>query len=156
MSCSAAFVVGCPMKPSMARNRPPNAAGLVIAARCCAFGEAIAGNIELAAIYDVLVRWDPATGKYEMGTAESLTPSADFLEWTLKIKPGIMYAPHPAFAKDAKGDYVYHDMKREDVVHELETITTVWRGDETEVEGLKLLAHLYTEDSRYRDAFPLG
>src|SRR2546430_1817966 len=32
-----------------------------------AFGEAIAGNIELAAIYDVLVRWDPATGKYEMG-----------------------------------------------------------------------------------------
>ena len=45
------------------------------------------------------------------------------------------------------------DMKREDVIHELETITTVWRGDETEVEGLKLLAHLYTEDSRYRDAF---
>src|SRR6202007_156457 len=29
----------------------------------------------------------------------------------------------------------------------------VWRGDETETEGLKLLAHLYTEDSRYRDAF---
>ena len=33
----------------------------------------------------------------------------------IKIKPGIMYAPHPAFAKDAQGDYVYHDMKREDV-----------------------------------------
>ena len=33
----------------------------------------------------------------------------------IKIKPGIMFAPHPAFAKDAKGDYVYHDMKREDV-----------------------------------------
>ena len=45
------------------------------------------------------------------------------------------------------------DMPRKDVVHELETLTTVWRGDETEVEGLKLLAHLYTEDSRYRDAF---
>ncbi len=26
-----------------------------------------------------------------------------------------MYAPHPAFAKDANGDYVYHAMKREDV-----------------------------------------
>ncbi len=44
-------------------------------------------------------------------------------------------------------------MPRKDMIHELETLTTVWRGDETEVEGLKLLAHLYTEDSRYRDAF---
>jgi hypothetical protein len=44
-------------------------------------------------------------------------------------------------------------MPRKDVIHELETLTTVWRGDETEVEGLKLLAHLYTEDGRYRDAF---
>ena len=45
------------------------------------------------------------------------------------------------------------DMPRKDVVDALETLTTVWRGDETEVEGLKLLAHLYTEDNRYRDAF---
>jgi hypothetical protein len=45
------------------------------------------------------------------------------------------------------------DMPRRDVIHELETLTTVWRGDETEVEGLKLLAHIYTEDKRYRDAF---
>ena len=45
------------------------------------------------------------------------------------------------------------DMPRKDVVDQLETLTTVWRGDETEVEGLKLLAHLYTEDKRYRDAF---
>ncbi len=44
-------------------------------------------------------------------------------------------------------------MTRKDVIGELETLTTVWRGDETETEGLKLLAHLYTEDSRYRDAF---
>ncbi|HXX07000.1 MAG TPA: tetratricopeptide repeat protein [Pseudolabrys sp.] len=44
-------------------------------------------------------------------------------------------------------------MARKDVINDLETLTTVWRGDETETEGLKLLAHLYTEDSRYRDAF---
>jgi len=42
---------------------------------------------------------------------------------------------------------------RKDVVNDLETLTTVWRGDETETEGLKVLAHLYTEDGRYRDAF---
>ncbi len=45
------------------------------------------------------------------------------------------------------------DMPRKEVIGALETLTTVWRGDETEVEGLKLLAHLYTEDNRYRDAF---
>jgi tetratricopeptide (TPR) repeat protein len=44
-------------------------------------------------------------------------------------------------------------MSRKDVINDLETLTTVWRGDETETEGLKLLAHLYTEESRYRDAF---
>jgi len=45
------------------------------------------------------------------------------------------------------------DMPHKDVIDQLETLTTVWRGDETEAEGLKLLAHLYTEDRRYRDAF---
>ncbi len=44
-------------------------------------------------------------------------------------------------------------MPRSDAIGELETLTTVWRGDETEAEGLKLLAHLYTEDGRYREAF---
>src|SRR4029077_3868841 len=33
----------------------------------------------------------------------------------IRIKPGIKYAPHPAFAKNASGEYVYHSMKREDV-----------------------------------------
>ena len=45
------------------------------------------------------------------------------------------------------------DMPRKDVINALETLTTIWRGDETEAEGLKLLAHLYTEDNRYRAAF---
>jgi hypothetical protein len=35
----------------------------------------------------------------------------------------------------------------------LETLTAVWRGDDTESEGQLLLAQLYTQDSRYRDAF---
>jgi tetratricopeptide (TPR) repeat protein len=49
--------------------------------------------------------------------------------------------------------YATKDMPRKDAIAALETLTTVWRGDETETEGLKLLAHLYTEDGRYRDAF---
>ncbi|MBA3057023.1 MAG: ABC transporter substrate-binding protein [Gammaproteobacteria bacterium] len=33
----------------------------------------------------------------------------------IKLKPGIKFAPHPALAKNAAGEYVYHAMKREDV-----------------------------------------
>jgi tetratricopeptide (TPR) repeat protein len=49
--------------------------------------------------------------------------------------------------------YSLGDLKRDDVISQLETLTTIWRGDETEVEALKILAHLYTEEGRYRDAF---
>jgi tetratricopeptide (TPR) repeat protein len=40
-------------------------------------------------------------------------------------------------------------------VNDLETLTVAWRGDETEVEALHLLAKLYIEDQRYRDAFKI-
>jgi tetratricopeptide (TPR) repeat protein len=49
--------------------------------------------------------------------------------------------------------YRLGDLKRDDVINQLESLTTIWRGDETEIEALKLLAHLYTEDGHYRDAF---
>jgi len=49
--------------------------------------------------------------------------------------------------------YSLGDIKRDDVILQLESLTTIWRGDETEIEALKVLAHLYTEDGRYRDAF---
>ena len=49
--------------------------------------------------------------------------------------------------------YQLGDMSRDAVISQLESLTTIWRGDETEVEALKILAHLYTEDGRYRDAF---
>jgi len=33
----------------------------------------------------------------------------------IRIKPGIKFAPHPAFARDANGSYAYHAMKKADV-----------------------------------------
>jgi tetratricopeptide (TPR) repeat protein len=36
---------------------------------------------------------------------------------------------------------------------DLETLTTIWRGDRTEIEAQQLLARLYTEEGRYRQAF---
>lgn len=33
-----------------------------------------------------------------------------FSEYTIKIREGIQYQPHPAFAKNAAGEYLYHDL----------------------------------------------
>jgi tetratricopeptide (TPR) repeat protein len=45
------------------------------------------------------------------------------------------------------------DLNDKDLVSQVEMLTTSWRGDETEAEGLKVLAHHYTREKRYRDAF---
>jgi tetratricopeptide (TPR) repeat protein len=44
-------------------------------------------------------------------------------------------------------------LPRTAAIDNLETLTTIWRGDDTEIEALKLLSHLYTEEGRYRDSF---
>ena len=49
--------------------------------------------------------------------------------------------------------YALHDLKRDDVISQLETLTTIWRGDDTEIEALQMLARLYTADNRYRNSF---
>ena len=49
--------------------------------------------------------------------------------------------------------YTLGDLKRDDVMSNLETLTTIWRGDETEIGALEILARLYTEEGRYRDSF---
>jgi tetratricopeptide (TPR) repeat protein len=49
--------------------------------------------------------------------------------------------------------YDLGDLKRTDMIAELETLTALWRGDETEIEALHKLARLYTQEHRYRDAF---
>ncbi len=69
-------------------------------------------------------------------------------------------AASPARASAAQGRlrevtlrYRLGDLARTDVVTDLENLTSTWRGDETEVEALQLLARLYSEEKRYRDAF---
>ena len=49
--------------------------------------------------------------------------------------------------------YSLGDLKRDDVISQLEKLTTIWRGDDTEIEALQMLARLYTDEGRYRDLF---
>ncbi len=67
--------------------------------------------------------------------------------------PGIVRAAAQGRLREIALRYTLGDLKRKDVITELESLTTVWRGDDTEIEALKILARLYTEEGRYRDAF---
>lgn len=49
------------------------------------------GGSERAAIFDTLVRYNPSTNKYEPHLAKSLTPNADYTEWTLGLRDGIKF-----------------------------------------------------------------
>lgn len=49
------------------------------------------GGSEMAAIYDVLVRYDDADQQYVPQLAESLEPSDDDQKWTLKLRDGVKF-----------------------------------------------------------------
>jgi tetratricopeptide (TPR) repeat protein len=93
-------------------------------------------NVLLGRLYEGLGRTEDALASYRAAAVSSERRAA---------AQGRLRETVLAFATGSMG--------RKDVINDIETLTTVWRGDETETEGLKLLAHLYTEDSRYRDAF---
>ena len=69
-----------------------------------------------------------------------------FSEYTVTIRPGIKYQPHPAFAKDSNGEYLYHNLGEK----QLENIHYLSDFDQTDtreliaddfVYQLKRLAH---------------
>ena len=49
------------------------------------------GGIELTALYDTLMRYNPDTGQFEPRLAQSLTANADNTQWTLKLRPGVTF-----------------------------------------------------------------
>lgn len=87
-------------------------------------------------------------------TAEGLGRSGDAL---VNYRQAAASPVRPAAAQGRLRETAlrYHlgDLKRSEVVADLEELTTIWRGDDTEIEALQILARLYTEEARYRDAF---
>jgi tetratricopeptide (TPR) repeat protein len=49
--------------------------------------------------------------------------------------------------------YRLGDLKPQEAIGDLENLTTTWRGDSTEIEAMAMLARLYTDQARYREAF---
>lgn len=65
------------------------------------YATASAGGTALAAVYDVLVRWNPDAGEFEPWLAEGLEPNADFTTWTLTLREGVTFSDGTALDADA-------------------------------------------------------
>jgi len=51
----------------------------------------VIGGAEDLAIYAALMRYDPASGKFEPWVAQSLTANANASEWTLELRTGVVF-----------------------------------------------------------------
>ena len=56
-----------------------------------ALGSGSAGAVELTALYDTLLRYDPESGEFEPHVAESFEASDDLTEWTITLREGITF-----------------------------------------------------------------
>jgi peptide/nickel transport system substrate-binding protein len=59
------------------------------------------GGIEMMALYDTIVSWDPDTGAYVPRTAASLDPNDDHSVWTLVLNEGITFTDGTPYDADA-------------------------------------------------------
>ncbi|WP_024794717.1 ABC transporter substrate-binding protein [Tomitella biformata] len=50
------------------------------------------GGTEMAAIYDLLVRYDAESQTYEPQLAKSLTPNDDYTTWTITLRDGVTFS----------------------------------------------------------------
>lgn len=97
---------------------------------------------------------EPALAVLAGRIAEGVGHSADALaNYRLAAASPVRPAAAQGRLRETALRYHLDDLKRSEVITDLEELTTVWRGDETEIEALQILARLYTEDARYRDAF---
>src|SRR5436190_10798471 len=55
-------------------------------------GTGVVGGIELTAVYDTLMRYDPTSGQFVPRVAESLEHNADNTQWTLKLRPNVKFS----------------------------------------------------------------
>ncbi|WP_067178158.1 ABC transporter substrate-binding protein [Microtetraspora niveoalba] len=59
------------------------------------------GGLEMAAIYDVLMRWDTTSGEVRPQLAKGLEPSDGYKTWTLTLRDGVKFSDGTALDAEA-------------------------------------------------------
>lgn len=62
---------------------------------------AYSGGTALAAVYDVLVRFNPDTGEFEPWMAEAIESDEDFTTWTVTLRDGVTFSDGTPLDADA-------------------------------------------------------
>jgi tetratricopeptide (TPR) repeat protein len=97
---------------------------------------------------------EPTMAVYNGKLAERLGRVQDALQsYQLAADSDDRRASAQGRLREIKLENAIGKLPRPAAIDNLETLTTVWRGDDIEIEALKLLAHFYTEEGRYRDSF---
>ncbi len=134
--------------------------------QCLALKEAVRSAIEIKDFSSAARR----LGEFEtVGTSDELKPALSVLSGRLaeglgRIGDALAAYHSAAESKDgpeaAQGRlrsialrYSLKEVTRDDAIAELESLTATWRGDQTEIEALQMLAQFYSKEQRYRDAF---
>jgi tetratricopeptide (TPR) repeat protein len=97
---------------------------------------------------------EPTMSVYNGKLAERLGRIQDALHsYQLAIESSDRRASAQGTLREIKLENSLGKLTRAAAIDGLETLTTIWRGDDIEIEALKLLAHFYTQEGRYRDSF---
>lgn len=85
------------------------------------------GGSEMAAIYDLLMRYDPETREYQPQLAQSLTANADDTVWTLKLRDGVKFSDGTPVDATAVRWSIDHYLEKKG------THTQVWKASVADV-----------------------
>lgn len=100
-------------------------------------GFGVRGGAQSAAVFDRLMRWDPATNEYAAKMAESMTADDTNTIWTLKLRPDVKFSNgDPVTAETVKFTIGLHQNPqiRSTALSDVKSITAVEVVDPTTVK----------------------
>ena len=117
----------------------------------------VAGAVNVMHEFEILgvpQELEPTMSVYNGELAERLGHTQDALQsYQFAAESPDRRAAALGQLREVKLETTIGKLKPDAAIDDLETLTTIWRGDDTEIEALRLLAHLYTKEGRYRDSF---
>jgi len=106
------------------------------------------GGSEMAAIYDLLMRYDPESKEYQPQLAQALTPNGDNTVWTLKLRDGAKFSDGTAVDAAAVQWSINHYLEKKG------THTQVWRASVADVSSPDPSTVVFTLEQPWNE-FPI-
>lgn len=94
-------------------------------------GAGASGGTEIQALFDTLMVYNSQTGTYDPQVAESLTPNADFTQWTLILRDGVQYGTGEVLSAN--------DVKTSIERHQAPTNAQASRGEAATIESIDVV-----------------